>query len=68
MKNRGANAKQNTMKYLGNALKLTLGAGAALGSAYLANRIKEKHDTETGMSRLEQMVEELLAAQGNEKN
>ena len=33
MKDSNSNAKQNTMKYLGNALKLTIGAGAALGAA-----------------------------------
>jgi len=67
MKSGGANAKQNSMRYLGNALKLTLGAGAALGGSYLVSRIREKHDSEAGMSRLEQMVEELLAAGANGK-
>lgn len=65
--NNSTNTKRNTMKYLGNALKLTLGAGAALGGSYLVSRIKEKHDTETSMSRLEQMVEELLAADTSNK-
>lgn len=67
MKDSNSNAKQNTMKYLGNALKLTIGAGAALGGSYLVSRIREKHDSETSMSRLEQMVEELLAAGANDK-
>lgn len=66
--NNTSNTKQNAMRYLGNTLKLTLGAGAALGSAYLASRIREKHDTETSMARLEQMVEELLATKDSEKN
>ncbi len=65
--NSTTNTKRNTMKYLGHALKLTLGAGAALGGSYLVSRIKEKHDTETSMSRLEQMVEELLATCGSDK-
>lgn len=65
--NNSTNAKRNTIKYLGNALKLTFGAGAALGGSYLLSRIQEKHDTETSMSRLEQMVEELLAADTNNK-
>jgi hypothetical protein len=52
------------MRYLGNALKLTLGAGAALGGSYMLSRIKTKQESETSLSRLEQMLEELLAASG----
>lgn len=56
--------KRKGMKYLGNALKLTLGAGAALGGSYLVSRIKNKQESETSLSRLEQMLEELLATSG----
>ncbi|OGT97981.1 MAG: hypothetical protein A2079_08270 [Geobacteraceae bacterium GWC2_48_7] len=58
------NTKRSGMKYLGNALKLTLGAGAALGGSYMLSRIKNKQESETSLSRLEQMLEELLAASG----
>ena len=47
------------MNYFGNALKVTLGAGAALGGAYLLSRVSEKQDTESSLSRLEQMLSEL---------
>ena len=53
---------RNGMRYFGNALKVTLGAGAVLGGAYLVSRIKEKQTSETSISRVEQMLEELLAA------
>lgn len=52
--------KSNGMKYFGNALKVTLGAGAALGGSYLLCRIKDKQDSETSLSRLEKMLEELI--------
>lgn len=52
----------NGMKYFSNALKLTLGAGAALGGSYLVSRIQNKQESETSLSRLEQMLEELLVA------
>lgn len=58
---------RNGMKYFGNALKVSLGAGAALGGAYLFSRIKEKQTSETSMSRVEQMLEELLAAGKDKK-
>lgn len=47
------------MGYFGNALKITLGAGAALGGAYLFSRVGERQDTEASLSRLEQMLSEL---------
>lgn len=47
------------MGYLGSALKVTLGVGAALGGSYLLSRIGEKQDTESSLSRLEQMLAEL---------
>lgn len=53
--------KNNGMRYFTNALKVTLGAGAALGGSYLISRVKNKQDSETSLSRLEQMLEELLA-------
>lgn len=52
--------KNNGMKYFSNALKVTLGAGAALGGSYLLCRIKDKQDSETSISRLEKMLEELI--------
>ena len=58
---------RNGMKYFGNALKVTFGAGAALGGAYLFSRIKEKQNSETSISRVEQMLEELLAAGKDKK-
>ena len=45
--------------YFTNALKVSLGAGAALGGAYLLSRVGEKQDTEASLSRLEQMLSEL---------
>ena len=59
--------KSNGMKYFGNALKVTLGAGAALGGSYLLYRINEKQDSETSLSRLEKMLEELLETGANNK-
>lgn len=59
--------KRKGMKYFGNALKLTLGAGAALGGSYLVSRIKNKQESETSLSRLEQMLEELLATGKDKK-
>jgi len=61
------NTTRKGMNYLGNALKITLGAGAALGGTYLINRIREKQNAETGLSRLEQMLEELLKAGAEKK-
>lgn len=66
---------RNGIRYFGNALKVTLGAGAALGGSYLLCRIKDKQDSETSLSRLEKMLEELIetgsktktAAKGNKK-
>lgn len=58
---------RNGMKYFGNALKVTLGAGAVLGGAYLFSRIKEKQNAETSLSRVEQMLEELLVAGKDKK-
>lgn len=55
------------MKYFSNALKITLGAGAALGGSYLLCRIKNKQESETSLSRLEQMLEELLESGANKK-
>lgn len=62
--NTTTDTKRRTLNYLGTALKITLGAGAALGSTYLVSRIREKHDAETSLNRLEQMVDELLATNG----
>jgi hypothetical protein len=50
---------QTGMKYFGNALKVALGAGAALGGAYLVARVTEKQDAQASFGRLEQMLSEL---------
>ena len=61
------NGMRKGMSYFGNALKVTLGAGVALGGAYLLSRVGEKQDTEASLSRLEQMLSELAESQGQEK-
>ncbi len=53
--------------YFGSALKITLGAGVALGGSYLLSRIGEKQETETSLSRLEQMLAELAETKENNK-
>lgn len=60
--------KRKGMMYFGNALKVTLGAGAALGGAYLLSRVGEKQDTEASLSRLEQMLAELGETEAKGKN
>ena len=52
-------AMQTGMGFFTNALKVTLGAGVALGGAYLFSRVGEKQNTEASLSRLEQMISEL---------
>lgn len=52
-------AMQSGMGFFTNALKVTLGAGVALGGAYLFSRVGEKQNTEASLSRLEQMISEL---------
>lgn len=60
MENNGMNnGMRKGMSYFGSALKVTLGAGVALGGAYLLSRVGEKQDTEASLSRLEQMLSEL---------
>ncbi len=61
------NGMRKGMSYFGNALKVTLGAGVALGGAYLISRVGEKQDTEASLSRLEQMLEELAETEGKGK-
>ena len=61
------NGMRKGMSYFGNTLKVTLGAGVALGGAYLLSRIGGKQDTESSLSRLEQMLSELAATQEPEK-
>ncbi|SNB45503.1 hypothetical protein [Geobacter sp. DSM 9736] len=56
------------MSYFSNALKVTLGAGAALGGAYIFSRIGERQDTEASLSRLEQMLAELTESEGKGKS
>lgn len=60
------NGMRRGMSYFGNALKVTLGAGVALGGAYLLSRVGEKQDTEASLSRLEQMLSELAGTEGTE--
>jgi len=55
------------MSYFGNALKVTLGAGVALGGSYILSRIGEKQDTESSLSRLEQMLAELAETEVKKK-
>lgn len=55
------------MECLGNALKVTLGVGAALGGSYLLSRIGEKQNTESSLSRLEQMLTELAETESEAK-
>jgi hypothetical protein len=52
-------AMQSGMGFFTNALKVTLGAGMALGGAYLFSRVGEKQNAEASLSRLEQMISEL---------
>jgi hypothetical protein len=61
------NMAHKGMRYLGNALKITLGAGTILGGSYIVSRIREKQDTESSLSRLEQMMEELSKTAEKEK-
>jgi hypothetical protein len=58
---------QTGFRYFGNALKVTLGAGAALGGAYLLSRVGEKQDTEASLGRLEQMLAELAETEAVNK-
>jgi hypothetical protein len=50
-------------KYLDSVLRVALGAGTVLGSAYVFSRIKERQAMETRLDRLEQMVEALSASE-----
>lgn len=61
------NGMRKGMSYFSNALKVTLGAGAALGGAYILSRVGEKQDTEASLSRLEQMLAELAETEDQEK-
>lgn len=47
------------VRYMGSALSLLLGAGAALSGSYLVSRIREKQEFESRLDRLEQMIAEL---------
>jgi hypothetical protein len=58
---------QTGFRYFGNALKVTLGAGVALGGAYLLSRVGEKRDTEASLGRLEQMLSELAETEAVNK-
>lgn len=54
--------RKNAMRpaeYVRTFLNIALGAGTVVGGAYLFSRIKEKQETETRLSRLEQIVEQL---------
>jgi hypothetical protein len=46
-------------RYFRTALSVALGAGAALGGAFLVSRVTEKQGAETRMGRLEGMLEKL---------
>jgi len=56
------------LKYFGNAMKVTLGISAALGGSYLFSRITEKQNTESSLSRLEQMLAELAETEAGAKS
>jgi len=58
---------QTGMKYLGSALKIALGAGAALGGAYVFSRVAEKQESEASFGRLEQMLSELADSEEKAK-
>jgi len=62
-----SNGMRKGMSYFSNALKVTLGAGVALGGAYLLSRVGEKQDAESSLSRLEQMLAELVESREAEK-
>jgi hypothetical protein len=50
--------KKNMAKdYLNRLLKVSFGAGAVVGGAYVWSRLKEKHGTEVRLERLEQILE-----------
>lgn len=49
--------------YLSVALKIALGAGAVLGTAYLFSRLQEKRDVEERLDRMERMIEKLAASE-----
>lgn len=59
MEEKSRSGMRRGMGYFGSALKITLGAGVALGGAYVFSRVTEKQDTESSLSRLEQMLSEL---------
>ena len=68
MENKGmGNGMRKGMGYFSSAMKVTLGAGVALGGAYLLSRVGEKQDTESSLSRLEQMLSELAETREVEK-
>jgi len=68
MENKGmGNGMRKGMSYFGKAMKVTLGAGVTLGGAYLLSRVGEKQDTESSLSRLEQMLSELAETREVEK-
>ena len=54
-------------KYFRNTLTVALGAGAALGSAFLASRVSEKQGAETRLSRLEELLEQSGAGLAEKK-
>jgi hypothetical protein len=56
--NKGENAMRPG-QYLRTVFNIALGAGTVVGGAYLFSRIKEKQESETRLSRLEQIVEQL---------
>ena len=61
------NGMRKGMRYFGNALKVILGAGVALGGSYLLCGVGEKQDPESSLSRLEQMLSELAETEDEGK-
>jgi len=53
--------KKNMAKdYLHKLLKVSFGAGGVVVGAYVWSRLKDKHDTDVRLERLEQILEKAL--------
>ena len=51
--------KNKAKEYFRTFLKISAGAGAVVGGAYIFSRLKEKQNTETRLERMEQILEEV---------
>lgn len=52
-----------TRTYLGSLLTIAGGVGTVLGGAYLFSRIKERHEKEARLERIEQILQKLAEEQ-----